>query len=478
MQPNVLWILSDELRSDALGCYERSWGPVATPNIDRIADRGILFENNFCNSPVCVPSRVSMLTATHPERNGIYYNEGAWLDFKPPLRLETFPEIFARHGYRTATIGKSHGPKAYQPWQEKIEEGSGMAVFANAGGRLQPIIPSGLPAAVGGVYPEELPYPPEAVTRNALDWLSRKDDRPFLLRVSYLQPHTPVFPPALFRRLYDPQDWPGHGWRDGDLSEYDRRFAALVGGAGLSDAELRRAQADYHALVAWLDVQVGLLLSFLRVRGLAERTIVVFTSDHGASLGENGLLSKVVFAPQSHRTPLILSWPGSLPEGERRREFSQNLDLARTLCDLCEVAPSESFEGRSLVSADPPDALFATIGFGLPQSRASAAIGEGAWRNEAGWPRRGCIRTQQFRLDMNVRLNGGPVPLADEDIFLADWSADPLERRNLASEPNHAGVRRDLRTRLLNHCQNAVEPDSVPAFSPSQAPDFAPPRFT
>jgi choline-sulfatase len=478
MRPNILWILSDELRSDALACYRRSWRPIATPNIDRIAERGILFENNFCNSPVCVSSRVSMLTATHPERNGVYYNEGAWADFEPPVRLETFPETFARAGYRTASIGKSHGPRAYRPWQEQNEQGSGMGVFGVAGDRLQAIVPSGIPAAVGGVYPEDLPYPPEAVTRNALDWLRGAGDAPFLLRISYLQPHTPVFPPALFRRLYDAADWPGHDLPCRDLSEYDRRFSEMVGGGTLTDAELKQAQADYHALVAWLDVQVGLTLSFLKTRGLDRTTIVVLTSDHGASLGENGLLSKVVFAPQSQRTPLILSWPGQLPEGERRQELSQNLDLARTFCDLAGVPASETFEGRSLASAPAPDAIFSTVGFGLSESRASAAVGAGTWRNGAGWPRRGCIRTERFRFDMNVRLNGGPVPPEEEDVFLADWRADPLELCNLATNAVHGDVYRELRTRLLQHCADGIEPSMVPVYSPDQAPDFAPPKFT
>jgi arylsulfatase A-like enzyme len=252
----------------------------------------------------------------------------------------------------------------------------------------------------------------------------------------------------------------------------------MVGGASLSDAELRQAQADYHALVAWLDVQVGLLLSFLKVRGLADRTIVVLTSDHGASLGENGLLSKVVFAPQSHRTPLILSWPGQLPQGERRLTLSQNLDLARTLCELSGVPAPDAFEGQSLISASAPRTVFATVGFGLPQSRASAAVGAGTWRDGAGWPRRGCIRTDRFRLDMNVRLNGRPVPLGEEDVFLAEWKADPFELHNLANDPAHKNVREELRSRLLEHCRNAVEPAVVPVFSTDQAPDFAPPKFT
>lgn len=478
-KPNILWIMADELRSSALGCYGGSWAPVATPNIDALARRGVLFENNFCNSPVCVPSRMSLLTAAPPERTGIYFNEGAWKSFPVPARLLTFPEHFAAHGYRTASLGKSHYAQAYTPWQEDNPEGASMHGFGleTDPGALQPIVPKGIPSPVGGVFPADRFYPPEAVTRNAIDWLDRHGDEPFLLRVSYLQPHTPVLPPQQFRSLYRASDWPGHDLPRGYGSAYEEAFADLVGGRALSHEEMQQAQADYHALVTWLDVQVGMVLAMLKTRGLEDDTIVVFTSDHGASLGENGLLSKIVCAPQSQRTPFIVAWPDRLPPGERRQDLTENMDLARTLCDLGGLAPDPGFEGRSVFSDPEPEMIFATVGTGVLGAKASAAANRGGWRNGGGWPRRCCVRTERFRFDMNVRQDGAPIVPEEEDAFLVDVVADPAEIVNLALDSLHEETVASLRRSVLRRFAQSVEPDFVPAFSEDEAPEFLPPRI-
>jgi choline-sulfatase len=478
-RPNILWILADELRASALGCHGESWAPVVTPHLDALAARGVLFSRNYCNSPVCVPSRMSTLTAAPPERTGIYFNEGAWKSFKVPVRLKTFPEHLAEHGYRTASLGKSHDAVAYRSFEEENTEGSSMHGFGleSNPSELEPIVPSGIPSPVGGRFPSDRPYPPEAVTRNAIRWLEDTSNEPFLLRVSYLQPHTPVLPPDHFRNLYRPDEWPGAGLHRGYGSAYEEAYAEIVGGRTLTQAEMQRVQADYHALVSWLDAQVGILLAVLAARGLAERTIVVFTSDHGASIGENGLLGKVVCAPQSQRTPFIVSWPSELPRGEERPELSENLDLARTLCDLSGIAPHPAFAGRSVFAAPAPEMVFATVGTGAPGARASAAANRGTWRNGGGWPRRCCVRTTRWRFDMNVRQDGRPIAPTEEDAFLADSAADPQEEVNLASAPAHAEVAAQLRAAILEHVADALEPEFVPAFAEDEAPEFLPPRI-
>jgi choline-sulfatase len=392
--------------------------------------------------------------------------------------LKTFPEHFAENGYAVASVGKSHHHGDYHPWPEDLAEGSGMHNFGlDTDTRLEPIVPPGIPSPVGGVFPSDRPFPPEAVTRNGIEWLASHRYQPFLLRVSYLQPHTPVLPPEAYRAMYRAEDWPGHDLPRGYGSVYEEQWAEVVGGRKLSHQDMRRAQADYHALVTWLDVQVGLVLGALQTLGLTDNTIVVFNSDHGASLGENGLLSKIVFAPQSHRVPLIVSWPGHLPEGERRDELAQNLDLARTLCDLAGIAPIESFEGRSVFSMPPPEMIFGVVGSGAPGVTASVAAQVGHWRNGGGWPRRACVRTSQFRLDMNVRQDGAPVPAAEEDIFLADVKADPLEQRNLASDPRYGNVVAELRGSVLERAAGALEAAFIPAFAKEEAPDFLPPKI-
>jgi choline-sulfatase len=240
---------------------------------------------------------------------------------------------------------------------------------------------------------------------------------------------------------------------------------------------MQQAQADYHAVVTWLDTQGGVVLSMLHTRNLERNTIVVFTSDHGASLGENGLLSKIIFAPQSQRTPFIASWPGHLPQGERRGELSENIDLARTLCDLAGIPADPCFEGRSVFSNPAPEMVFATVGTGAPGAKASVAANRGSWRNGGGWPRRSCVRTDRYRFDMNVRQDGAPVSPEEEDIYLADVVADPDEIVNLADDPTCRDIAAALREKVLRQVAKSVEPPFVPAFSVDEAPEFMPPAI-
>lgn len=475
---NILWILADELRASALGSEGGAWGPVATPAIDALAARGTRFPRHWCNAPACVPARTSLLTARPPECTGVYSNEGAWPSYPLPVRHRTFPEHFAAAGWRVASFGKTHHPAAYTPWPESDETGSGMGDFAALcpPERLEPIVPRGIRSPVGGVFPDDLPYPPEAVTQNALAWLARAAARrePFLLRVSYLQPHTPVFPPARFRARFPAADWPGHDLPRGYGSLFEETFAEIAGGRALTHAEMQRAQADYHALVAWLDGEVGKLLDALEALGLAKATAIALTSDHGASLGENGLIGKVVFAPQSQRVPLILAGPG-VPAGQVDDGLSEALDLARTFCALAGLRPDPGFEGRDLLSDPPPEAVFAVVGQGAPGSRASSASNLGTWPDGRGWPRRACLRTRDWRFDMNVRQDGAPVADADADPFLADLRADPEERVNLAFHPAQAGRVAGFAARLRARAARAVEPAFVPAFSAAEVGAFAPP---
>ncbi|MCL4189085.1 MAG: sulfatase-like hydrolase/transferase [Rhodobacteraceae bacterium] len=478
---NILWILADELRASALSCYGGAWGPVSTPHIDRLAAGGTLFGRHYANSPVCVPARTSFLTGRAPERTGVYFNEGAWPSFPLPVRHLTFPEHLAAHGWRTASFGKAHLHAAYRPWQECDETGSGMGDFAALvpADRLQAIVPAGIPSPVGGVFPDDLPYPAEAVTRNALDWLSRAaaEGAPFLLRVSYLQPHTPVLPPARFRCRQRAADWPGHRLPRGGGSLYERTFAAIVGGPDLTQEEMAQAQADYHALVEWLDGEVGRLVEAVDALGLAATTAVVLTSDHGASLGENGLLSKVVFAPQSQRVPMILRAPWAVPAGAVDDGLGEAVDLARTVCALAGVEPDAGFEGRSLLDGPPPEMVFSVVGNGAEGSRASSAANVGLWPDGRGWPRRACLRTRRWRFDMNIRQDGGPVRPENEDAFLADSLDDPDERKNLACRPAEAGRVAAFRRILLDRAAGALEPAFVPAYSAAEVGAFAPPRL-
>lgn len=471
-RPNILWFYCDQLRADALSCYASGLS-ARTPHLDALAERGVLFENCFCNSPICVPSRTSTLTATYPEANGVYGNEGAWASYPFDGSFQTFPEQFAAAGYRTVNVGKTHVPRGLQPWQTSDRAGSEMARFYDGVDKaeMELVTTPALKTALAGRFPEGRPFPGEQVTENAVTWLNRlaaDADVPFLLRVAHLQPHAPVAPPPPYDLLYDDLNWADGMDRDRDQSVFEHRIAEIQQAEHLSPDQIRRTHVAYHGLVAWLDDQVGVVLGALERLGLAERTIVVFESDHGVAIGEGGCFTKQVFQPAVHRVPRIVAWPGSLPQGERRADTNQSLDLARTLCDLASVAPVDTFAGRALFRDLAPAPAFASIGYGLPNSRALPNNQLGDWLDGGGWPRRACVRTDRFRLDMNVRRNGAPVPFGEEDIFMVDRSIDPEERRNIVADPAYADSLEDLRQRLLAHCSDATEPRFVPEYSPAE----------
>ncbi|HUS46899.1 MAG TPA: sulfatase-like hydrolase/transferase, partial [Phycisphaerae bacterium] len=222
-KPNVLWIQTDELRADGLGCYGQSpWAHPLTPSLDALAARGVLFDNTYCNSPVCVPSRTSMLTGRYPHEIGVYHNEAS--RHVLPGELISFPQAFAAAGYQTVTIGKTHTPK-HPIWGRVVGSlaGAGSAVrpYRSRGGEPPPLavrLPGAPPVLVGGICalaPGEISATTH-LTNLALEWLQADGGRgdPWMLRVSYLMPHTPVLAPQRFADLFDPADFAFDAGRD------------------------------------------------------------------------------------------------------------------------------------------------------------------------------------------------------------------------------------------------------------------------
>ena len=176
-EPNIVWIYCDELRTDALGCYGHPLIQPQTPYLDSLAENGTLFEMCFCNSPVCVPSRVSTLTARLPEETGVYHNEGAWRGYRMPTEVITFPQVFAENGYTTANFGKWHVPPEMNRWDVCDSDGSGMDDLFAIVPRDDPslIVPEGVPTYLGGAFPAGVPYPHTTLVDNALAWMAQAD---------------------------------------------------------------------------------------------------------------------------------------------------------------------------------------------------------------------------------------------------------------------------------------------------------------
>jgi choline-sulfatase len=462
--PNIIWIFCDELRTDALGCYGHARLSLPTPNLDRLAATGVRYTQHFCNSPVCVSSRVATLTSKSPEETGVYNNEGAWKHFKLPAMHETFPQAFARQGYRTANFGKIHLARGMNPgetpgydiFQHHQGDGGGMNFWQGVGEDTVQMIRAPNGGMNGGIWPEGQPYPPDQVTANALQWLSTVEG-PYLARLSILQPHTPVLPLARHVQQLAALD-PGVPVVPlASLSAFERRVAEVHGLDRMDPEKFRTARLHYYAQVLWIDEQVGQVLDFLEARGEREQTIIVFGADHGNPIGDTGAFEKHTFTPTVHRVPLLISWPGTLPAGEVRAEVCDSLDLGPTLLGLAGLAIPEGFRGRQLFHDPAPGVSYSTIGFGQKDSRMGPNGGRGEWYGGRGWPRRSCIRTQQFRLDKNMLLDCAKPAPEDEDIFLADTLADPQEFTNLAHDPAYADTVRQLGGLLDRHAEGAIE---------------------
>lgn len=495
--PNILWIVLDELRPDALCCFG---GQVAdTPHIDALASRGVRFDRAYCQSPVCVPSRASFMTGKYPRTVEVYNNSmglniGSWhrarlreaitamgpdawddwtettrrqfrrqlepyagpvgdffedvmvrilasrklvfelgLDEQGP-RHQMFPEILARRGYRTVNLGKLHHQAPTDGFDENpIIEGAatmtGWGWRQDIAGDLDRIVRHGegrlgIGLAVGGISPMPAEETPEAlVTDAAIRVLENPGENPFLLRCSYVWPHTPVLPPEPYDRKFAPEDCRVVDFAPG---EYERMPPSQRRRSDVSEDATARARADYFGLVSYMDAEIGRLTSALRRLGLEENTLVVLHSDHGQLMGEHGLWQKGSYYDPVVRVPLILSLPGRLPEGKVVDAPVELVDVAPTLlsqtatpvpCDMDGVDLTPTMNGRT---DRPHDYAFSEIaqvdlGQAIPPEprKIRRFVCDGEWR-------------------LDIFMGGEDSSLGGSLYNLID---DPEERSNLFTDP-------------------------------------------
>jgi choline-sulfatase len=442
VRPNILWIQTDEQRPDSLGCYGSKWA--RTPNIDRLAAQGTTYHQCHVQSPVCVPSRTSMLSCRYPQEVGIYDNTHAFKDGFLDPNLKMFPNLFADAGYRTASIGKWHTPN-HPTWQDNREFvlfnkvanpyrfGPGFSepehrVIKNDGQLFSCIL--------SGIYPQHDwgTSPSSHVTDVAVAWLQEaaRSRQPWLLRVSHVWPHTPVLVPRPWDKVFAPGDTPCHALNhkmyDGRAS-YDRWFADGQGGMKLSMDQWRQLAADYYSLCAFVDHEVGRLLHTLEALGMASNTIVAFNSDHGRSMGEIGLTQKGTYDYEVWRVPFILSWPKHIAQGEHKNDLCELIDFGPTLCALAGIAKATGMHGRDLLHSQPPDAVYGII--------------------QTNDYRRAAIRTAKHRFDCTIKYKDKPVGWEECDANLTDVDNDPAEERNLFRDPGMRRLAGELHHRVM-----------------------------
>ena len=365
MRPNVLVIVCDQLRADALGCYGNTI--VRTPAIDRLAAEGTVFDSAYTPSPVCVPSRASLISGNEPQTNECFENTWAMPD------TPTFMDDFTNAGYRTHGVGKMHfmpegrAMRGFQTRDHGEEFGTcdddDYLAYLAANGYGQVEKPHGLRDEMYYI-PQLSPVPEEHhfshwVADKSIDFIDSTGDQPFMLWSSFIAPHPPFAPPSPWHRLLEPSLMPDPHepiGGDGLLTVYNTlqsRYKYRDGGRDRRLWQLIRAY--YWSSVSYLDTQVDRILRHLEETGRRENTIVLLTADHGEFLGDYGTFGKRSFLDSAARIPMIVSGPGFAPE--RRSAPVSITDVRPTLTEAAGI-DIEAVDGVALQHSEPDRIVF------------------------------------------------------------------------------------------------------------------------
>ena len=478
-RPNILILMADQLKATALGLYGNR--DVSTPNLERLASSGILYRRHYVTAPMCVPSRVAFWTGMYPHNTGVRHNQV----LMPEDRLH-YARLLSDAGYRMALIGKDHCFKGSDEdlFTTRMEAGHVGLVSTAAGSDARAVAEflKGPSFNESVTHSATIPYPPEACTSSRIAAKTAEliresadsDQSPFCAWVSFPDPHHPLAAPEPYASMYSSEAIDMPPQRAGDLDDKMERlrvFSHLMGLDGTSEQELRRAVAMYYGMIRYLDDAIGVILETLDEAGIADNTIVVFTADHGDYAGEHGLMLKSgTFYDCMTRVPLIVSWPGGLESGVTQEELVSNIDIMPTVASLIGLEVPQPVYGRLLPGAGGKgrEAVFAEHGAGGPRVLMSDLPNYPDYtnpnptvharmmhaRNAEGRPK--MIRTDRWKYVYD------PMDPVDE---LYDMEADPWELTNLAREPSMAGVRQELRDRLLRWAVMTEDHSATPLYS-------------
>ncbi len=447
-KPNVLFLICDDLNCD-LGCYGHPL--VQSPNIDRLAGRGVRFEHAYCQYPLCGPSRASFMTGMYPDqtlvhRNAIYIRE------RVP-NVKTMTQMFRDDGYFAMRVGKIyHYNVPRHIGTSGHDDPDSWDAVINPRGRDkddEPKIFSLRPGAFGGTLSwlaadgtDEEQTDGIAATE-AVRLLNEfsQSKKPFFLAVGLYRPHTPYVAPKKYFDLYPldriqvpqvPEDYletiPAPA-RQTLLRKKDQ--------VNLPEDLARKAIQAYYASITFADAQLGRILKALDETGLSENTVVVFTSDHGYHMGEHGYYQKTTLFENAAHVPLIIAGPGIKAVGETAKTPAEMIDFYPTLAELCGLNPPRSISGVSLVPA---------------LEEASTMPRKSALTQFAGGY---SLRTPRYRYT-EWGENGS------QGAELYDHQTDTAEMVNLAASKEHTHIVQDLKQQLRERIEEArKEPDGV-----------------
>ncbi len=446
-RPNVLFIISDDLRTE-LGSYGSTLAK--TPNIDALANAGVRFDRSYAQFPLCNPSRVSMLTGRRPAVTGVLGNRTDFRVAHPDWI--TLPQLFKQNGYTTIRLGKIFhgGIDDAVSWTEGGDPSRNLPPENRAQTRTDP--PGAPPQRSAAARNSDRWIVLEGngethgdyrVADRAIEALRTHKDKPFFLAVGFVKPHSPPTAPKKFYDMWDVEKIPlpvnfaprptvPEGFPKAAIRP---RNADLFIGRDASESEAREMIRAYLASVAFVDWNVGRVIAELDRLGLRDNTVVVFWGDHGYQLGERGKWSKAgSLFEQGTRTPFIVAAPNAKRNGRSTPRVVQNLDIYRTLAELCGLTPPSGVEGRSLVPLlRDPNAAWEYPAFTV-------------WSEDGKTFHGIAVRTERWRY-----AEFGPDGVNGAMLF--DERADPHELKSLADDPKLAGVRKELSVLVRRYAQ-------------------------
>ena len=437
-RPNVLLIMSDDLNTN-LGTYGHP--VVKTPNIDRLARRGVRFDRAYNQFPLCNPSRASLLTGLRPDTIRVYELVTQFRQNRPDA--VTLPQLFKNNGYLSARVGKIyHYGVPGQIGTAGLDDPPSWDETVNPRGvdkDEEPLLTNytadrGLGSALAfhaSPAPDD-EHTDGKVASEAIALLERNKDRPFFIAAGFYRPHCPYIAPQKYFDLYPLEQIEVPQVSTGALAQYPT--AALFTQPpnwGLTEQQAREAIRAYYASISFMDANVGRLLDALDRLALSDNTIVVFMSDHGYSLGEHGQWMKQMLFEESARSPLILAGPGIGSQGKGSPRMVEYLDLYPTLAGLAGLRATDALEGRSLVPLlNQPTRPWNHAAF-TQVRRGSAA---------AGFFMGYSLRTERWRYTEWEEGKRGTE--------LYDEKSDPGELHNRASDPKARETVKEMRTLL------------------------------
>lgn len=513
-RPNLLCLVMDQLRWDHLGCYDNQ--VVRTPNLDRLAARGVVFDRAYVANPLCMPARATLFTGRTPRGHGVRTNG---IPLSP--NIPTMTEALRQAGYHTHLAGKLHlsnfqlggiaaaeemklssWPESRQAWEDGVATGlpspyyglesadfmggHGSGIFGAYANWLQAEHPEMLPKLRGqekledwsekcgesgfkSALPEELHYN-RYLANETCRFLEEKagDQRSFFCWTSFPDPHHPYAAHRPYCDWYDPRDMPLPSRQEGELERLPPFYKIMyeegaaerwrtLSGRGLptkkTDDQLRHIWALTYAMVSSVDAAIGRILDKLEETGLAENTVVCFLADHGDMLGDHFMMNKGPFHFEALlRMPFIWSWPGHFPEGARTPGLASQIDFAPTVLDLCGV---DIPEGPIPSEPESPRQRLPWPGKSLTPVLA------GQEKKVRDWV---IVENDEDYLGANVRTfitNRYKITVysGHEDWGeLFDLKEDPNEFNNLWDEPEAKNLKTALLAKFM-HCY--LEEDSV-----------------